>query len=75
MSLGFVLTLLVPKKNGNIQMRVDSFAINLTIKYRYPIPRLSDMLNQLHGVKVFSRIDLIGGCHQIRMSEIDERHF
>ena len=63
---------MVKKKDGTLRMCIDFRELNKKIvKNRYPIPRIYDLMDEIHGEKFFSNIDLISGYHQIRMREED----
>jgi len=64
--------LLVKKKDGSMRLCIDYQQLNkLTIKNMYPLPRIDDLLDQLVGARVFSKIDLRSGYHQIKVKDED----
>jgi len=64
--------LLVKKKDDNTRLCVDYRQLNkVTIKNRYPLPRINDLMDQLVRAEVFSKIDLRSGYHQIRVKAKD----
>jgi len=64
--------LLVKKKDGSFRLCIDYRQLNkYTIKNRYPLPRIDDLINQLRGALVFSKIDLRSGYQQIRVKAED----
>jgi hypothetical protein len=70
--------LFVQKKDGSQRMCVDYRSLNdVTIKNKYPLPRIEDLFDQMRGARVFSKIDLRSGIHQmkIRPSDIPKMAF
>jgi hypothetical protein len=66
------LVIFVPKKDGTQRMCMDYCSLNkVTIKNKYPLPRIDDMFDQLKGACVFSKIDLRSGYHQLKIQASD----
>ena len=64
--------LFVRNKDGTLRMCIDYRQLNkVTIKNKYPLPRVDDLFDQLQGAKCFSKIDLRSGYHQVRVREKD----
>ncbi|KAL0551605.1 hypothetical protein IC582_010694 [Cucumis melo] len=64
--------LFVKKKDGSMRLCIDYRELNkVTVKNRYPLPRIDDLFDQLQGATMFSKIDLRSGYHQLRIKDED----
>jgi hypothetical protein len=64
--------LFVKKKDGSMRMCIDYRELNkVTVKNKYPLPRIDDLFDQLQGATYFSKIDLRSGYHQVQVREKD----
>ena len=64
--------LFVRKKDGSLRLCIDYRMLNqLTVKNKYPLPRVEDLFDQLQSASVFSKIDLRSGYHQLRIHDSD----
>ena len=66
------LVLFAKKKDKTFLLCIDYWQLNkVTIKNRYPLPRIDDLFDQLRGARVYLKIDLHTGYHQLRVREAD----
>ena len=64
--------LFVKKKDGSLRMCIDYRLLNsVTVKNKYPLPKIDDLFDQFKGACMFSKIDLRSGYHQLRIREQD----
>ena len=71
-SLWCASVLFAKKKDKTLRLCIDYRQLNrVTIKNRYPLPRIDDLFDQLRGARVYSKIDLRTGYHQLRVREVD----
>ena len=64
--------LFVKKKDGTLRLCIDYRKLNkLTVKNKYPLPRIDDLFDQLKGASIFSKIDLRSGYHHLRIKDVD----
>ena len=62
----------VDKRDGTTRLCVDYRKLNdVTIKNKYPLPKIEDLFDQLNGARVFSKIDLRTGYHQLKVWETE----
>ena len=66
------LVLFVKKKDGTLILCIDYRKLNkFTVKKKYPLPRIDELFDQMKGAKLFSKIDLRSGYHQVRIKDED----
>jgi hypothetical protein len=64
--------LFMKKKDGMLRLCIDFRQLNkVTVKNKYPLPRIDDLFDQLKDAKIFSKIDLRSGYHQMRINDKD----
>ena len=72
-SLAAAPVMFVPRPDGKLRLVVDYRGLNkVTVKNRFPLPLIPEMLDRLHLAKVFTKIDLRNAYHQVRVREGDE---
>ena len=64
--------LFVKKKDGTLRLCIDYRQLNkLTVKNKYPLPRIDDLFDQLKGASIFSKINSRSGYHQLKIKDVD----